>query len=263
MTSPKSKFQSVLWFLRRPPLYREFFRRTCWWLLGSGEDERQKDAEDWCRRQALPTHEALRRLGCAPTEHALFAKHGELLRRAEEVASQGPKEMGGAGDLELLYALTRSLRAARVVETGVSHGWSSLAILLALKDGGRGTLVSTDMPYVQMDFERFVGLVVGDDLRRAWTLIRLPDRDALPAILRSQAPIDLCHYDSDKSYRGRMWAYPRLWDALRPGGFLVSDDIGDNMGFRDFSARIGVEPIVVNSEFGGLPKFVGILAKPF
>ena len=37
--------------------------------------------------------------------------------------------------------------------------------------------------------------------------------------------IDLCHYDSHKDYDARMWAYPRLWAALRSGGIFISDDI--------------------------------------
>jgi hypothetical protein len=68
----------------------------------------------------------------------------------------------------------------------------------------------------------------------------------------------LCHYDSDKSYAGRKWTYPQLWAALRPGGIFISDDIGDNMGFRDFAQSINIDPIVVQSN----ERFVGILLKP-
>ena len=68
----------------------------------------------------------------------------------------------------------------------------------------------------------------------------------------------MCHYDSDKSYSGRMWTYPRLWHALRPEGLFISDDIGDNMGFADFARSVAIEPIVVRSG----EKYVGILIKP-
>ena len=46
--------------------------------------------------------------------------------------------------------------------------------------------------------------------------------------------LDLCHYDSDKSYYGRRWAYPKLWEALKTGGIFISDDIQDNWAFKEF-----------------------------
>ena len=45
--------------------------------------------------------------------------------------------------------------------------------------------------------------------------------------------IDLCHYDSDKSWWGRAYAF-LLWKALKPGGLFISDDIQDNMFFAEF-----------------------------
>ena len=67
----------------------------------------------------------------------------------------------------------------------------------------------------------------------------------------------MCHYDSDKSYEGRMWAYPLLWGALEIGGIFMSDDIGDNLAFRDFARQVAAEPIVAS--FDG--KYVGVLLR--
>ena len=73
---------------------------------------------------------------------------------------------------------------------------------------------------------------------------------------------DLCHYDSDKSYVGRMWAYGLLWEALEPGGFFVSDDIGDNDAFRVFAGSVAAEPIVVEpGSYDTGAKYVGVLRK--
>jgi hypothetical protein len=55
-----------------------------------------------------------------------------------------------------------------------------------------------------------------------------------------------------------MWTYPRLWDALRSDGLLISDDIGDNMGFAEFSRSVAVEPVIVYSN----DRYIGILVKP-
>jgi hypothetical protein len=54
-----------------------------------------------------------------------------------------------------------------------------------------------------------------------------------------------------------MYAYPRLWIALRPGGLFISDDIQDNFGFRNFCERSSIEFQVTSS--GG--KFIGVAQK--
>ncbi|MCP5115727.1 MAG: class I SAM-dependent methyltransferase, partial [bacterium] len=133
-----------------------------------------------------------------------------------------------------------------------------LAILLALQHRDEALLISTDRPYPRFGSEAHVGCVVPEALREKWRIIDRADRQALPRALKLMPEVDLCHYDSDKSYDGRMWASPRLWRALRPGGFFVSDDIEDNQAFRDFAAREGVEPLVVS--WSG--HFVGVLVKP-
>jgi hypothetical protein len=94
-------------------------------------------------------------------------------------------------------------------------------------------------------------------LRPRWKLIRLPDRDVLPRVLRDWPVIDLAHYDSDKSERGRAFGYESLWSALRPGGFLISDDIHDNLAFRDFCEKVGRKPWVLPARGG----YVGFLRK--
>ena len=69
--------------------------------------------------------------------------------------------------------------------------------------------------------------------------------------------LDLCHYDSDKTYYGRRWAYPKLWKALRPGGIFVSDDIQDNFAFREFVESRSLDYRVVESQ----GKYVGVCRK--
>jgi len=120
-----------------------------------------------------------------------------------------------------------------------------LAILLALD--GEGRLVSTDMPYVDRRSAHHVGRAVPDELRSTWTLLRGPDRRLLPRLLRGEQ-LDLVHYDSDKSYEGRMWAYPRLWRHVSDDGVLISDDIGDNAAFVDFCADRHLTPLLVRTE---------------
>jgi predicted O-methyltransferase YrrM len=204
--------------------------------------------------------EALAAVGLVPERDAKIPRiPDELLEVARTLASGSRVQMGGAGDIDLLYAATLLSGATRVVETGVAYGWSSLAILAALEARSDGRLVSVDMPYPKMNNEDFVGIVVPESLRQQWELIREPDRNGLvKAIARFGGSIDLCHYDSDKSWYGRQFGYRLMWDALVPGGIFISDDIQDNFAFKEFvEAR---QLVFAVTEYEG--KFVGIARKP-
>lgn len=158
-----------------------------------------------------------------------------------------------------MHAAVSISGAVRVVETGVAYGWSSLAILTALHGRRDARLVSVDMSYPKMNNEEFVGMVVPERCRKRWQLIREPDRHGIrKAIIAQGGEIDRCHYDSDKSWWGRQYAYPLLWDALRPGGIFISDDIQDNFAFATLIDAQGASFAVTKSQ----GKFVGIARKP-
>lgn len=215
----------------------------------------QEKAFAWAESLAVSRQEALAAMNL-PADAPLFPR--ELIAEGNRRAAEAEVAMGGPGDLDLFYGAILTSGARRVIETGVAYGWSSLAALAALRETD-GQLVSVDMPYPKASNEAFVGLVVPADWRDRWTLIRKPDRNGLAeAIARFGGEIDLCHYDSDKSYPGRMFASRRLWRALCPGGIFISDDIGDNFAFRDFFERIGVEFAIIRSQ----GKHVGIARKP-
>lgn len=99
------------------------------------------------------------------------------------------------------------------------------------------------------------------ELKFFWRLLNYPDRSGLPKALNLLTTIDRCHYDSDKSYEGRLYAYPLLYKALRKGGIFVSDDVDDNLGFRDFCNSINQAPLIVKTPTNSGIKYVGILVK--
>jgi len=252
------QLRNTLWYLRRPRLYREMMRKVGATVSGRRRcDGSRAEAERWCSERAVSAPEAIRRLTGAPPSVPIAGRFPAVFAAGRAAAAKCPVEMGGAADLDLLFVAAEALEARRAIETGVAYGWSSLALLLSLSARPGGRLVSTDMPYTGRNNDRFVGCVVPRELRPHWRLIDRADRDGLPLALGELPVIDLCHYDSDKSYAGRTWAYPRLFAALRPGGCFISDDVGDNPAFRDFCRAVGREPIVVES--GG--KYVGVLIK--
>jgi predicted O-methyltransferase YrrM len=249
------RWAELTWFVRRPRLYRELLRRTGRKLSGRSRRQREvhrspsalREALTWCEERAIDTSSAIGELtGHRPREQ-LPVLFGEELRTAYRAAERCPGKMGGPGNLDLIYRLAEHVQATRAIETAVAYGWSALAFLLSLQRRSGAQLVSTDLSYVRRRTDQCVGVAVPARFRSQWTLLRRPDREALPRALAILPEIDICHYDSDKSYDGRAWAYPRLWSALRPGGFFISDDIADNLAFRDFCRSVAREPVIVGT----------------
>lgn len=218
----------------------------------------QSEAHTWCSARSVQGGEALERLGVSQGLVPLESKYVGVFAEARKRAATSPSKLGGAGNVDLLYALCEGIGARRVLETGVAYGWSSLAILLSLKNRPGARLFSVDLPYFQHRNDRWVGVVVPPELKSGWTLYRMADREGLPRAIKAVGLLDLAHYDSDKTTEGRLFAYRLIWRALRPGGILMSDDVSDNLGFRQFSMEIGGEPVIVRQE----NKFQGLLAKP-
>jgi len=257
-----SDMKAVFWYLQRPRLYRDFLR-----TIVSKLHRRQLDAStkqqavDWAEKYAMSTPEAIMLIRGEPMPESVKDKYEDVFTHAQKVAGECPVKMGGPGDLDLLYWLAEHLEAQRIVETGVAYGWSSLVLLLSLSNRRDVGLFSTDKPYVNRNNDRYVGCVVPQSLRSSWEIVKGADRDVLSKALKKSSPIDMCHYDSDKGYEGRIWAYRRLWKSLRPGGYFISDDIGDNIAFKDFCSQVGKSPIIVKTVTGKGTKYVGILIK--
>jgi predicted O-methyltransferase YrrM len=254
------KFGTLFWFLKRPRLYPHMMHLVSLKLSPSSHvmEDTGEEALEWCEGLAVDTDTALERLTGMPAPTPVRDLHSDYFESAERTAGECPMEMGGAGNLDLLYWSAEYLKASKVIETGVAYGWSSLAILLSLKNRPGSQLISSDMPYRNRNGEQYVGCIVPKEIRSNWRILSYADRQAVPRALKTLGTIDMCHYDSDKSYDGMMWAYPRLWKALRPGGFFISDDIGDNIAFREFSKAIACDPIIVKKD----NKYMGVIIKP-
>jgi len=234
-------------------------------LVNDDENKRKKRelAVQWCSEHAIIADEAIRRITGLKSYRSFYDVHADTYEEAVKRAKECPVSMGGPGNLELIFQLAEHIKAMNVIETGVAYGWSSLAFLLSLKNRAGSLFASTDMPYPQRNNDNYVGVVVPRNLRDGWQLLRGPDSTTLPRAVKMFDEIDMCHYDSDKSYKGRKWAYQILWSALRSGGIFISDDIGDNLAFKDFSKSVNCNTLVVEKHKPHVPhKYVGILIKP-
>lgn len=137
----------------------------------------------------------------------------------------------------LLYVACRILRPERVVETGVKDGFSSSFTLFALEMNKKGQLYSIDLPNTkgqELESDKDTGWLVPAGLKGRWQLAFGTSRDILPGLLHDLGAINLFFHDSDHSYENMMFEFNESWKYLRPGGYLLSDDITDNGAFDEF-----------------------------
>ena len=251
-----NKLLLLIWFILRPKYYLHLFsliKRK--FLINNDTTKNSKKAYEWAKENAISYVDALEKLNI---NGKLIGLDKDTITEGQKLEAKSSVKMGGAGHIHLLYDCVRLLKVRNVLETGVAYGWSSLAILKALSQNGSGKLYSVDMPYPRKKNENDVGIVVPQNLRNNWTLIRKPDNPGIiSALNKAGGEIDLCHYDSDKSWWGRHYAYPILWKSLNSKGLFISDDIQDNLYFSEFVKKNLLKFAVV--EFKG--KFVGLIRK--
>ena len=258
---------------RNPALWPELRRMAVRYALSlhflpgrRARTRRRLDAERaaalaWRRERAAPPGELAERLPLPFTLTDVRARFPDVFREARERVAACPLEEfggvvnGGAANVDLLYSLARALGARTVVETGVAFGWSTLALLLAIRDREGAHVFSTDLPHCfnapqrrWRDGDEWVGAAAPHTLRERWTLYVMADREGLPRALRAAGPVDLAHYDSDKSLENCAFGYATLWDSLREGGALVAAAVDRNLAFRRFAEEVGGSPVIVEGD---------------
>ena len=164
--------------------------------------------------------------------------------------------MGGGGLYPVLFFLTLYRKPRVILETGVAAGFSSKTFLSALKENGMGTLYSSDFPYFRIaNPEKYIGILVDEDLKDNWHLFIEGDKKNIPAILSEIDKIDLFHYDSDKSYDSRVYTFNLIKDKLHKDSYILFDDIQNNNHFKDMVLKNKYDYYVF--EFEG--KHVGLI----
>lgn len=252
-----NKLKTLLWFLSKPKYIPQVFQ-----VIKRNKNKALENsatiATKWCLENKVSKEEALLKLGITNSIEKLsdlFQHEYEFAIQAEEKC---PLKMGGEGATDFIYQIIKHKKPSNIVETGVAYGWSSLAILLAIRDNEKAKLISSDMPYIKMNNDKYVGCVIPVNLKTKWELQRAADINGIPLALKKfNFNIDLFHYDSDKSYTGRMWSSPIIWKALKKGGLFISDDINDNLAFKNFCDSVNKIPIIVEHK----NKYVGVIVK--
>ncbi len=170
-----------------------------------------------------------------------------------------------------LYALVRELVPRTAVETGVCNGVSTAFLLAALERNRAGELHSIDLPefagreYAPDAFWAGKGGAVVPDgkqpgwmvpvqLRARWRLHVGRSQELLPGLLARLEPIDVFLHDSEHSYECMSFELAAAFEALRPGGALVADDVDGNGAFHELARRHGRAPIRIGPKMAELRK---------
>jgi len=162
----------------------------------------------------------------------------------------GPKSFAGFNDgdaalLRAIWLIMRRWKPTQVVETGVGHGFTSRFILEAMELNRRGQLSSIDRPPLDPQMRTRVGIAVPHRLRHRWTMLTGSSRRRLPGLLSNLGTIDLFVHDSLHTERNVRFEMDRAWAVLRPGGFMIVDDVDSNAGLGSFSKTFPGSPTLV------------------
>lgn len=157
----------------------------------------------------------------------------------------------------MLYLITRVIKPEIFVETGVLNGFSSAFILLAMQRNGRGILYSIDLPSDAPEIleqgttllpkGKSTGWVIPAELCERHELLLGPSQILLPQILAQHASLDIFLHDSDHRYPHMMFELALAWLYLRPGGWLLCDNVEQNAVFSDFTRGVNGSALVTAS----------------
>ena len=224
-------------------------------LIRRFETDSQKESKKWANENSISLDDYCNKINSDIWKESIDACN-KIKLKSNKTLSNLNSRLSRAGAYPLIYFHCRILNPDVVVETGVGVGWSSFAILESLKVNGNGQLFSSDFPYFRIkNPEQYIGAIVPESIRNNWFLDIRGDEIAIPRICAKVKNIDLFHYDSDKSYAGRLFAIRQIQKKLSSNSIVIFDDIEDNLFFKHLVEYLNCEYQIF--EFAG--KFVGQL----
>ena len=115
-----------------------FLRLQDFLIFGNRRNKLRQKATLWCERVALASSdEVLEKLFNKTGQYKFEDKFSDQISSSSEMQRSVPYSFGGAGNMNFVYWLVKFSKAKYVGESGVAYGWSTLAILLALKRSSR------------------------------------------------------------------------------------------------------------------------------
>ena len=160
MTTVVKKLTTACQYATTLERYPFLWRKTVGAMLGAPAslENTAPQAMRWCLSKAVSNEQALATLANATSRGTFESRFPDEIASARREVESCPQQMGGGANLTLLHDLVIATGATRIIETGVAYGWSSLAILLALRSSPGSRLVSTNLHYREFESDRARGL---------------------------------------------------------------------------------------------------------
>lgn len=212
------------------------------------------DLREWCKKKKLPDNIFYKKIGINNPKN-FFTDYKSYYLSAKLKQKNLNYKMGGMAHLNLIYNLVKYFKPKKILETGVAFGWSTLVIILSKKSNSN--LTSIDLSYPTKVSEKLVGKALPYSFKNKYRLLMGIDHDFLLSFKDQKIRFDFIHYDSDKSYEGRMKNYKLIWSMLNKKGCFVSDDISDNSAFFDFVNSNQLNYYILGFE----NKYIGVVFK--
>lgn len=144
---------------------------------------------------------------------------------------------------QLLYVIVRWRRPETILETGIARGFSSYALLSAVKANGTGTVHSCDVDVESGEF-------VNADLRNFWTKHVIDGRDAersFLSVVNALNTIDFFFHDSNHRKQWMEFEFITVVPKMPSGAILGSDDVDLNQAFLSVLPACSKSVIVLDS----------------
>ena len=228
------KLKLTIWYLSNPKYYKHFIF-LIYWRAKRIIFSKKIDNElllNWCKINEINLEDFINKISSVSHIKSFYEK-AEITTETMKFKKMNDENIAGASYCDLIYNICFYKKPKKVLELGVALGWSSYAFLLNLLNF-EFKLVSNDMPYPMVKDVSYVGSVVPNKFKKNWTLYKYPDISILDEIFHKYGYFDIIHYDSDKSYYGRLRSYKKLYKQLNKNGIFISDDINDNLAFKHF-----------------------------
>jgi predicted O-methyltransferase YrrM len=123
---------------------------------------------------------------------------------------------------EQFYWMLRRGRPERVLEVGTSLGMTGLYVLAALARNRGGRFFTIELGPSKVAYARGLFAAFGD---APVTCFQGRSQDVLPELLAREPVFDWAFVDIDHRYASTIAHLNLLADRIRPGGWLVFDDI--------------------------------------
>ena len=141
----------------------------------------------------------------------------------------------------LLYALVRAARPATIVEFGMSLGISAIHLAAAVRDNGRGRVITTELSASKVAAAKATFAQTGLD-----EFVTVLEGDALTTLPTTSGPVDFVLLDGWKELY--VPVIKLLEPRLSPGTLVVADNTGlaDTQPYVDYVRDPGNGYVSVN-----------------